>query len=666
MSNTLILDNSQAPGDALMLTCALRDLHTQYPNRFVTSVACKTAQAVFANNPYVTNAIDRKKARHIKLGYSTSINRSNQRCAHFATGFAQDLSEKLGLRVYPTDLRPDIYLAPEERDPAIVGIDRPYWVMMAGGKSDFTNKIWDTAYYQAVVDGLPDIQFVQAGSARHIHAPLKHVVNMVGATSLREFLLLIAHSQGVVGPITCAMHAAAAFNKPCVVIAGGREPWWWEAYTMNTWLASIPYELPDDNFVEHRYLHTVGDLSCCKKGGCWKNGVGEKPSVTKNCLQVVEGLTRRQPMCMTMVSPSDVITAVTDYETGKPVVADEIPANLLPPLHTDKLKPRSKSMKHVRKSHERPASPEEKSPPPIQVESPVKRAIRARKATKMGRKRFSSKRTQRRAQREARVAAITANMPPPRYPMPGGPVAPTPQGSKKNLLPQEIPGYVTIGVLIYGDHLDIIKRCLSSIYASVKPKSFELRLGMNAVTPRVRTWVKENILDVYDNIVLYESEENIHKYPMMRRMLYEGRKVSTEWFLWFDDDSHVIHQKWLPEFWKYVTNTPKIDMVGREYFYWLKKGQVKWIKEAPWYTGKELQTRKKMPRSVFITGGWWGIRSKVLYNLDWPDPRIDHNGGDVMLGAALHQQGYVIKQYYYGVKISDAVRRGASQRHPGT
>jgi hypothetical protein len=51
---------------------------------------------------------------------------------------------------------------------------------------------------------------------------------------------------------------------------------------------------------------------------------------------------------------------------------------------------------------------------------------------------------------------------------------------------------------------------------------------------------------------------------------------------------------------------------------------------------------------------------------DWPDPRIKHNGGDVMLGEALRQMGYVIQQVKIdGVAISDHKRRGYSEIHPG-
>jgi len=57
------------------------------------------------------------------------------------------------------------------------------------------------------------------------------------------------------------MHLAPAIEpkrglkarRPCVVIAGGREPPHWEAYPT------------------HAFLHTVGTLACCLTGGCWRS-----------------------------------------------------------------------------------------------------------------------------------------------------------------------------------------------------------------------------------------------------------------------------------------------------------------------------------------------------------------------------------------------------------
>ena len=49
----LILTCELSPGDILMMTAAVRDLHLAYPGRFRTDVRT-SAGAIWENNPYIT------------------------------------------------------------------------------------------------------------------------------------------------------------------------------------------------------------------------------------------------------------------------------------------------------------------------------------------------------------------------------------------------------------------------------------------------------------------------------------------------------------------------------------------------------------------------------------------------------------------------------------
>src|SRR6185295_5378352 len=49
----LILRNFQSPGDILMLTAAVRDLHACHPGEFLTDVRTSCAD-LWLNNPYLT------------------------------------------------------------------------------------------------------------------------------------------------------------------------------------------------------------------------------------------------------------------------------------------------------------------------------------------------------------------------------------------------------------------------------------------------------------------------------------------------------------------------------------------------------------------------------------------------------------------------------------
>lgn len=317
MKTRLILKSFQSPGDVVMLTASVRDLHKAYPGQYEIDVRT-SAPDLWENNPHLVS-LDEKdpKVRCIDMHYPL-IHESNQRPFHFIHGYIQFLESQLGVRIPVTDFRGDIHLSLAERHPpetiAGIAIPRRYWVVVAGGKFDFTAKWWNPKSYQQVVDHFsPDVSFVQCGEAGHWHPPLQGATNLVGKTSLRELIWLIHHADGVLCPVTLAMHLAAAVEppadrrwkiRPCVVVAGGREPPNWEAYP------------------GHRHLSTVGTLSCCADGGCWKSrcqlvGDGDTKDRTNRCEQPVAiSDTLAIPRCMEMITAEDVIRNMSLYLNG--------------------------------------------------------------------------------------------------------------------------------------------------------------------------------------------------------------------------------------------------------------------------------------------------------------------------------------------------------------
>lgn len=309
----LILIQKQAPGDIMMATVALRDLHRAYPKEYITDIRTP-CQDIFTNNPYITpilvddareehRIIEELKAddKHPPIKYDNIIfcnlhypmvHESGYLGSHFADGMPAFLSKQLGRPIPRTGLRPEIYLSQDEQNwlsPVALktGYDGKYWVINAGVKSDFPLKQYP--YYQEVVDMCgDDIEFVQIGQSEHEHKPLKKVVNMIGKTDLRELFRVIYKAEGVLTCVSVPMHIAAAFEKPCVVVAGGREGPRWEYY-------------PD-----HRYLAVNGTLSCAKFDGCWKNTIAD-------CSKMEQGV----PLCMKMIRPEDVARAIELYYIGQ-------------------------------------------------------------------------------------------------------------------------------------------------------------------------------------------------------------------------------------------------------------------------------------------------------------------------------------------------------------
>jgi len=245
----IILVNRQAIGDVVVLTGLVRDLDICYPGKFAVRVSTSHQGAVWANNPHLASVKDcpaPPTSRVIKMHYGDQMRMAaNGVRMHFLEGFLHYFNTTVGgqydAQVKLTKPKPDLHLTAEELSTKIVNPGKPYWVMMAGGKSDMTTKWHCKNSYQRVVDDLAKvgIPVVQCGGRSHYHPMLKNVTSLVGKTGSREFLRVIAQSAGVICPITAAMHIAAAFDKPAVVIAGSREVPWWEAYPNHTWLGTI-------------------------------------------------------------------------------------------------------------------------------------------------------------------------------------------------------------------------------------------------------------------------------------------------------------------------------------------------------------------------------------------------------------------------------------------
>ena len=97
--------------------------------------------------------------------------------------------------------------------------------------------------------------------------------------------------------------------KHCVVIGGGREEPWWEAYT-NCYTPTSWGDACEPVKVEHTYLHTVGLLDCCRDRGCWKNKVtsDEKDGKRSYCKRPVKAEGgQRVPECMNMITAAHVV-----------------------------------------------------------------------------------------------------------------------------------------------------------------------------------------------------------------------------------------------------------------------------------------------------------------------------------------------------------------------
>ena len=318
----LILRSKLSPGDILMLTAAVRDLHLTCPGQFVTDMRT-SCRELWENNPHITSlSVNEPDVEVIECKYPL-VHQSNHAPYHFIHAYRMFLDKTLGVHTQAHAFKGDIHLRNEEREwisqvAEVTGKPSPrFWIVVSGGKKDFTNKWWDPARFQEVVDHFQGrLLFVQVGQDRHVHPPLHGVINLVGKTDLRQLVRLVYHSDGVLCGVTLLMHLAAAVeskpgrprNRPCVVIAGGREPSHWEAYP------------------HHQFLHTNGALPCCDAGGCWKSRIqplGDDDEKDRSlCVRPVATRTGLiLPRCLDLVTAKDAIRAIElylTYEQGAP------------------------------------------------------------------------------------------------------------------------------------------------------------------------------------------------------------------------------------------------------------------------------------------------------------------------------------------------------------
>jgi ADP-heptose:LPS heptosyltransferase len=332
--------SGMAIGDILMMTSAIRDFKTAYPDRYLIRVVT-TAQHLWDYNPYLTEFDEPDMV--VKIGPRKFVNGSQTRGLHYVNAFRESMETNLNIPIPQGHIKPDLHLSAAEKDDRI--IEGKYWIIIAGGKADFTTKIWPIECWQEVVSAFPDITFVQLGEEKHNHPALEgdNVINMIGETEdpdtgIRDLIKLFYHCEGSLGLVSMQMHMAAAFNKACVVVAGAREPTSFERYNIHQYITNqgalrckndcencksyskegkkvICKDYKDDelfNYYKDKKLcrsYNAIDTAKIPVKACWK-------SKLEDCTNQVEAYGGNYPKCLIMIKPDDVIRAIDSYYEG--------------------------------------------------------------------------------------------------------------------------------------------------------------------------------------------------------------------------------------------------------------------------------------------------------------------------------------------------------------
>ena len=287
----ILLKNTQSMlGDRLMFTPAVRDLKAAYPDWDIGVESI--GPEIWENNPHIVrNMINPDAVYQIGPGKVTTGSKTSG--LHITTAFRCSLEEQFGKPIKQGPFKPEIFLTGAEKTLRI--IDGQYWVINIDC-GPFSAKRWYENRWQQLIEALGDLTFVQVGLARDNQYRLRgsNVIDLIDQTKIRELFGLVYNAQGCIGLISSLMHVAAAFDKPCVVLAGAREPTTFERYA------------------NHRYIDMVGCLPCCSKQACWHNSIGA-------CENRVKDIAR----CMDMIRVDHVVDAIKSYYQGRVLTKPE-------------------------------------------------------------------------------------------------------------------------------------------------------------------------------------------------------------------------------------------------------------------------------------------------------------------------------------------------------
>ena len=653
MPQNIVIEHTRAAGDIVVLTGAVRDLVAANPGEF--NVRVKTScSTLWHNNPHVQFLTNDPPPgiKGVRANYGQFIKAADNTRLHFSQAFHKNLEEQLQVPCPVLKQHGDLYLDDwHKENPPVAG---RYWYIITGGKSDFPAKVWSARSWQQSVNILKEfnISCVQDGALYrgHVQPPMQNVVSTVGRTNLRDMMWLIYHAEGVICHVTCAMHMAAALGKPCVVVAGGREHWWWEAY-VNVAIEEQFGAKCAAIRTPHRFLHTQDLLDCCTGRGCWKNKVVKRNNEGPHVLCKRPGkdvFGQDVPECLLMIKPEHVVEAVMSYYEDGTLPPIGEPKQLVKtdgtPINPDFLAPKHTTLSMAKQS-----------PGFIDLFAPAKTPII----------KDPGKDT---ALEEVTVLHKFEKE--------------TAKTNEEQAFPDDvydndvINGRVAVCVLLYGEYFDLHRKCINSILSTVPPKRMQLRVAGNALNEQSLDYL-ENLKR--ENLVhkTYINDTNIKKYPAMRQMFYDMEDpITDKYVMWFDDDSIADKDtQWFTKLCSVIkkNHAENYRYYGAKFFWNFNHEQIEWIKSRPWYRNRSFQMKNGLEspnasKVMFATGGFWAAEMAAIRGAGVPDAQIGHNGGDYMIGEQLWQYGVDLKEWNRDkmfVTTSSVPRRGLNEVHTG-
>lgn len=203
----------------------------------------------------------------------------------------------------------------------------------------------------------------------------------------------------------------------------------------------------------------------------------------------------------------------------------------------------------------------------------------------------------------------------------------------------KIGGQLTICCWLHSDRLEIQRRCLQAIIATVPAARRSIRVG--AIGPRSpqQSGLVESHRDQVESIQWFPY--GTYKYQAMRQ-LFHNSPLLTQWVLWFDEDALAEKTaEWSRLFCSCVVGTDA-QLIGPEHRWDLQDGQLRWMQTRPWYQNRHRHDR----RILFPETNWFAASRKAILEADLPDPALENGlAADSVLAEQVFQAGLGFKNW---------------------
>lgn len=270
-------------------------------------------------------------------------------------------------------------------------------------------------------------------------------------------------------------------------------------------------------------------------------------------------------------------------------------------------------------------------------------------------------------------SAKTTEIPQPKPEVAAKPAAPARSGDP--LDDPRIGGKVTIFALLYGDDVNLHRRCLASICETVPPHRMDLRVVTNQVGTETL-----NLIHTFPVTHLNADTKGRRKCEAMREVFQDATQpITTKWLIWFDDVAFVRHGKWLHTLAKTILAQPaeeRVAILGRKLRHTLAavgKDPRRWFTNASWWQGRPFRNKLGADATNgdqihFVSSNFFALRTDTIVSCGIPDSRLRQSGSGIAIGEQLHQAGFKAKAFsddgFFVASEQGNVKRGFKEGYP--